>query len=128
MPALEKEVITNMYKQPRSMTPDDNVVLQADSQGDLQIGQAGQQPAAHRNSVSVQLNNQQNNLLGPSSNNAFNVNPAPRQAQNGDDTTMNQAAGNSHFNFSGQANSQMGDPKVSKAAGSSVSPASNALG
>lgn len=30
-----------------------------------------------------------------------------------------------HFNFSGQATSQVGD---SKAAGSSVSPASNALG
>lgn len=107
MRGLEKDVITNMYKQPRSMTPDDNVILQSDSQSDLQIGQAGQQPAAaHRNSASVQLSNQQQqDLLGPgsgNSGNAFNAaNPGARQAPLGatasvdPSTEVSQGASNS---------------------------------
>lgn len=107
MRGLEKEVITNMYKQPRSMTPDDNVILQTDSQSDLQIGQVGQPPTGtHRNSVSVQLNNQpQPNLLAPGSANsgsAFNAaNQGARQGPPGisasvdPSTEVSQAASNS---------------------------------
>jgi len=52
---MQKEPINNMYKQPRSMTPDDNVTLPSDSNFDYPTRNNQNGPGQHRNSQSVSV-------------------------------------------------------------------------